>query len=432
MTDDTGSTPETPTLHPLCALFPPLAGDELQALADDIKQHGLHQPILRTADWQIIDGQGRLAACELAGVEPTYEIWDGAGSLIDVVVSRNLRRRHLDTSQRAMIASHLAERVADERGDVGARANLPAKRQGRRRDDAAAIMNVSPRSVEDARVIRRKGVPELAERVQRGEITVHSAKKIARQPKPTQRQILKKGPSGTGRTRKTRRASTSPKATANPPTSEPTAVFHSRYAGPRYSVVYAELTGSTRTGEPASADATTGSSDLLTRTVSSPAVADDAVLLLLVSNPMLAAGMRIITDAGFAYALSVAVVRVFDADLPASEHHALLLFATKGTTPPSVEIVSSVVKSEESPDEAQESAMDVVDEIATGATVLTLAARSQRQGWVTLEEEVAPAAPPPATAPRLSPMPPSAVVAPLVPSADSPSGSAPSGACMIA
>src|SRR3954452_11420654 len=91
--------------------------------------------------------------------------WDGQGSLLAFVVSRSLPRRHLDESQRAMVAARmkpLFEREARERMRAGKaadpRANLP---QGRARDQAAAALHVSPRSVDAGSKVLQQGAPEL-------------------------------------------------------------------------------------------------------------------------------------------------------------------------------------------------------------------------------------------------------------------------------
>ena len=58
--------------HPIAAIFPLMGEDELQALADDIRDNGLRNPILRF-EGKILDGRNRLTACRLAGVEPRFE-----------------------------------------------------------------------------------------------------------------------------------------------------------------------------------------------------------------------------------------------------------------------------------------------------------------------------------------------------------------------
>ena len=92
--------------HPLAALFPLLPDDALQALADDISANGQRQPITLYQD-SILDGRNRFRACELAGVEPLFEEYDGDRPL-EFVIGLNLHRRHLTESQRAMVAGRLA------------------------------------------------------------------------------------------------------------------------------------------------------------------------------------------------------------------------------------------------------------------------------------------------------------------------------------
>src|SRR5262249_10439556 len=103
--------------HPACLAFPLLGDAELQELADDIKLRGLLQPIV-VFRGQVLDGRNRLAACEMAGVDPRFTEWSGGGSPVEWVVSTNLHRRHLSASQRAVVALDLLpllDREAKER-----------------------------------------------------------------------------------------------------------------------------------------------------------------------------------------------------------------------------------------------------------------------------------------------------------------------------
>jgi hypothetical protein len=92
-------------VHPYAARFPMLPADELQALADDIAQNGQLHPILLwinpdTGEEQLIDGRNRLAACELAGVAPKTEHYEG--NPYALIVSANTQRRNLNAGQVAM------------------------------------------------------------------------------------------------------------------------------------------------------------------------------------------------------------------------------------------------------------------------------------------------------------------------------------------
>jgi hypothetical protein len=99
-------------IHPLARLFPPLASEELGALADDLKLHGQREPITIYQN-KILDGANRYAAAKLAGLkELRIEHFDpktSGCSPAQFVVSQNLRRRHLSPGQLAAVALQLAK-----------------------------------------------------------------------------------------------------------------------------------------------------------------------------------------------------------------------------------------------------------------------------------------------------------------------------------
>src|SRR5882757_3080944 len=91
--------------HPLSAIFPLMPDDEIAALAEDITANGLREPIW-LLDGKILDGRNRYRACVLADMDPRVEHFRDSDSL-GFVISKNLRRRHLTTSQRAMVAANI-------------------------------------------------------------------------------------------------------------------------------------------------------------------------------------------------------------------------------------------------------------------------------------------------------------------------------------
>src|ERR1035441_10938991 len=92
--------------HPAAAIFPMMHGDERQRRADDIKQNGQHENVVLTKEGLILDGRNRAAACELAEVPLKTTVWECVpGEEIQFVLSRNVHRRHLSESQRAMAAA---------------------------------------------------------------------------------------------------------------------------------------------------------------------------------------------------------------------------------------------------------------------------------------------------------------------------------------
>src|SRR5688572_22003315 len=90
--------------HPVANIFPMMSEDEYKDLVSDIRQNGLQESIW-TYDNLIIDGRNRFKACVEAGVKPLFREWSGDEScLLQFVVSLNLKRRHLTSSQKAVVA----------------------------------------------------------------------------------------------------------------------------------------------------------------------------------------------------------------------------------------------------------------------------------------------------------------------------------------
>ena len=156
-------------IHPAANLFPMMTGDDLKALTLDIQQHGLMQPIILWNDGgPVVDGRNRLAACKRAMVEPAFDIWEfeDDASVERFVVSQNLLRRHLTTSQKAMVAARLANMRQ------GARNDLSPNGEKLSQATAAEMLVVGKRSVERAQKVISRGVPKLVQAVDDGQVSV--------------------------------------------------------------------------------------------------------------------------------------------------------------------------------------------------------------------------------------------------------------------
>jgi hypothetical protein len=162
--------------HRLAEVFPLLEGKEFEGLCQDIADKGLLEPIW-TYEGKILDGRNRYRACLAVGVEPRYREYTGDDP-VGFVISLNLNRRHLNESQRAVIAARLATMV----GTTGGRPSKTAQICAVTRDEAAELLNVSPRLVTAVKAIEREA-PELISKIERGEMTAHEAEKKARQMK---------------------------------------------------------------------------------------------------------------------------------------------------------------------------------------------------------------------------------------------------------
>ena len=216
-------------VHPAAELFPLMKGPEFGLLVEDIGQHGLREPVVMYQGL-VLDGRNRLRACEISGVEPRFVEWDGVGSPLAFVLSRNLHRRHLNEGQRAIIAarakgvfedeaaarkrasqfgaaphslapqSPTAEGAADEKGrenTVTANLQSPARTAGA---DAAALLNVSERSVATASRVLKSADEQVIAAVESGDVAVSDAAAVANRPKEQQRRALEATRQGRART----------------------------------------------------------------------------------------------------------------------------------------------------------------------------------------------------------------------------------------
>jgi len=172
-------------VHPLVRdLFPPMDDTEFEALVADIAAHGQREPIVLYED-MILDGHHRYRACQRLGIEPNFIAYMDDDP-VAFAVSLNLRRRHLDESQRAMVAAKLAKLAHGQR-QSGQLAAVPTQAE------AATMLSVGERSLRRAREVLDHGTPELAQAVERGDVSVSAAAEVASLPEPEQREVLAGG-----------------------------------------------------------------------------------------------------------------------------------------------------------------------------------------------------------------------------------------------
>lgn len=176
--------------HPLSELFPLMRGEEFVSLKANIKEQGLLEPIW-LLDGQILDGRNRFRACQEVGVEPRFREYQGSDPR-GFVVSLNLERRHLDESQRAIVAARLAN--MPHGGAEYRSANLPIDNKTSQ-SDAAEMLNVSTRSVTSAKKIINEGDESLIQAVEAGEVSIGAAVTITELPKDIQADLVSNGPS---------------------------------------------------------------------------------------------------------------------------------------------------------------------------------------------------------------------------------------------
>lgn len=168
--------------HPYCLAIPEMTEQEYQDLKGDISGSGLLEPIV-LFDGMILDGRHRYRACVELGIEPWFKEFDGPDSLLDYVVSINLRRRHLTDGQKAMAWDDLCTL---ERGRPKGKSTVAlgqdkenaSKEALFSQAGAAEKAGISRSSIQRAAVVNRRGAPELASAVKKGEISITAAAQV--------------------------------------------------------------------------------------------------------------------------------------------------------------------------------------------------------------------------------------------------------------
>lgn len=160
--------------HEYANLFPMMTQAEYSELVNDMRENGYDKtaPIILYQN-RILDGRNRWEAAQDAGVIPLFVEFDGDDAL-GFVIRHNLKRRHLNESQRAIVAGRLANLQHGQRVDRVANLQLSPVTQSA----AAEMLNVSPRMVAAAKAIEREA-PELVEFIEGGLLTMNSAQKMA-------------------------------------------------------------------------------------------------------------------------------------------------------------------------------------------------------------------------------------------------------------
>jgi hypothetical protein len=192
--------------HPVACMFPIPQGPEFDAMVEDLKQNGLRENgtvwIDSTGKIWGVDGRFREKACDVAGVEFSYEPrkFRDESRIVAYILSRNLARRHMNESQRAILGARLLPMFAEEaqkRKTAGKQvvADLPDGQKGRAREHVAALLNVSDRLIQDAKTLLENNSPELIQRVESGENTVSAVLEILKNlSEEEQKNVLAGGP----------------------------------------------------------------------------------------------------------------------------------------------------------------------------------------------------------------------------------------------
>jgi DNA methylase len=188
--------------HRYADLFPMMQADEFSSLVENIKQHGLREKVW-LFQGKILDGRNRYKACLQSGVTPEFRQFTGdENQALQAVISWNLERRHLSSSQKAAIGVELEdllaelERQAKERQkesikfrDEKGRA-IPVVQKIEQLDEdpmatrtiskAATVLGTNRQYVSDAKKLRQTS-PDVHQQIKEGKVTISQAKKQQKQ-----------------------------------------------------------------------------------------------------------------------------------------------------------------------------------------------------------------------------------------------------------
>ena len=168
---------------------------DLDALAANIREMGLLQPIGLDSDFHLIFGARRLEACmDILGWKEIPAVILRLDSVLAGEYAENEFRKQFTTSERKAIAEAIEEELsARERRGRPSKSPAPAgnKERGETADIAAKKAGLgSAETYQRAKTVVEKGTPDLVKAMDDKRVSIKAAAAIATQPKDDQKRIL--------------------------------------------------------------------------------------------------------------------------------------------------------------------------------------------------------------------------------------------------
>ena len=188
------------TRHPLSARFSPITERQLTRLAASIRAVGQIDDVI-LLNGQVLDGWGRALACERIGIAPRVRVLENDTTDVDVVLARNVTRRVMTDSMRALSVADLYfdKNEAWRVGGEGSSAAPPSHPHWTEftvwrltKQQLADLADVSVRLMQDALRLRQCGASDVLHAVRSGKIPLQTAMELLRQPKHFQSECLTK------------------------------------------------------------------------------------------------------------------------------------------------------------------------------------------------------------------------------------------------
>jgi N6-adenosine-specific RNA methylase IME4 len=414
-------------VHPAATLFPMMDAEALQALADDIREHGQREPVI-LYHGAVLDGRNRLRACELAGVEPRFVTRTDAevGDPIDFVLSLNKHRRHLEPPQLAALSVRISaayavaaaerHRLASAKGGSAERKagteSVPAFTAPERDPDARSLTQAAKavgagREATERMAAVLRVAPEVFAAVESGLIaTVTDAKAAAALPKAQRAEFMQRVETGgeertaalkqlrapavlaeakairneRGEARRTERMETLAAIATGNRGLDGVGTFPVIYADPpwRYDVVESE-SRAIENHYP-----TMSNEDIYALPIQSLCT-DDAVLFLWATSPKLVEAIQVVAAWGFTYKTCMVWAKdKIGMGYYARQQHELLLIATRGAppTPAPADRPSSIVNATRGEHSAKPTEFyELIERMYPALPKIELFCRSPRDGW---------------------------------------------------
>jgi N6-adenosine-specific RNA methylase IME4 len=366
---------------------------DLKELARSIDKHGLLHPVVITEDNILISGQRRLLACQdnLDRTHILARVID-VSSIVEGEHAENHFRKDFNFSERFDIAEVIKAQTKSQQGKRTELTSAPGGGSERRNVIAEQAGFASKNEHARVKEVVERGAPELVVAMDSGKIDVTTAAKIAGKPKKAQKRIV---------------AADNPKAelkklqrnAREKELAEKTVRASEELGKKQYGVIYADPAWryepySRETGMDRSADNhyPTMTDDEIAAFAASSSAAEDSVLFLWATAPMLTVALDVMSKWGFTYKTHI----IWNKDKDgtgywARNRHELLLIGTRGDVPapapgdqPSSVIEAPRGKHSEKPAKFRE----LIEQMFPNLSRVELFARTKPEGWDAWGNEV--------------------------------------------
>jgi len=369
--------------HEIANLFPMMDDVTFNELIKSIENNGLDLPII-LYQGKILDGRNRFKACELLNIEPKIDFFTTAfgDDPLSFVVRMNLHRRHLNESQRSLIADKIAGLPRGVRSD-----RVDTSIDVSTQDQAATMMNVSVPSVQRARQVNTKGTPDLVKMVEDGKVAVSTASEVAQLPKEQQNEIVAKGEKEILAAAKEIRADRAKKKKKDrieklEKTEWPTGKYRVIYADPPWE--YSNSGNTENYGHAAKHYETMPLEEICKLDVDSISL-KDSVLFLWTTSPMLEDAFDVINSWGFKYKTSFIWNKLsHNWGYYNSVQHEILLVCVKGSCQPDIdERINSVIEIKKTKEHSEKPKefRAIIDMLYPHGPRIELFSRADVDGW---------------------------------------------------